>query len=110
MQVETDLEIDEFAVFRRGLRDRTHKGVFPGKPAAISGHEQAPPVQEAMGRLRRDRTSFVVAHRLSTIREADTIVVMEAGRIVEQGDHDTLLAAGGAYARLYAAQFAGTAT
>ncbi len=67
-------------------------------------------VQEAMGRLRRDRTSFVVAHRLSTIREADTIVVMESGRIVEQGDHDTLLAAEGAYARLYAAQFAGTAT
>lgn len=67
-------------------------------------------VQEAMGRLRRDRTSFVVAHRLSTIREADTIVVMESGRIVEQGDHEALLAAGGAYARLYAAQFAGTAT
>jgi ATP-binding cassette subfamily B protein len=67
-------------------------------------------VQGAMGRLRRDRTSFVVAHRLSTIREADTIVVMEHGRIVEQGDHDTLLAAEGAYARLYAAQFAGSPT
>ncbi|MFY0409268.1 ABC transporter ATP-binding protein [Solicola sp. PLA-1-18] len=64
-------------------------------------------VQEAMGRLRRDRTSFVVAHRLSTIRDADVIVVMEDGHIVEQGSHDDLLAAGGAYQRLYAAQFSG---
>ncbi|MDO9381196.1 MAG: ABC transporter ATP-binding protein [Nocardioidaceae bacterium] len=64
-------------------------------------------VQEAMGRLRRGRTSFVVAHRLSTIRDADVIVVMEDGHIVEQGTHDDLLAAGGAYQRLYAAQFSG---
>ncbi|WP_392467073.1 ABC transporter ATP-binding protein [Arsenicicoccus cauae] len=63
-------------------------------------------VQEAMDRLRRDRTSFVIAHRLSTIRHADRIVVMEHGAIVEQGSHDRLLAAGGAYARLYQAQFA----
>ncbi|MDO8152478.1 ABC transporter ATP-binding protein [Isoptericola sp. b408] len=67
-------------------------------------------VQEAMNALRSGRTSFVIAHRLSTIREADLIVVMEHGRIVEQGDHDGLLAAGGAYARLYASQFAAPMT
>ena len=67
-------------------------------------------VQEAMGRLRHGRTSFVVAHRLSTIRDADQIVVMDGGRIVEQGSHDELVHAGGTYERLYAAQFAGTAT
>ena len=48
----------------------------------------------------------MIAHRLSTIRDADVILVMESGRIVEQGSHDSLVAAGGAYARLYAAQFA----
>ncbi|MFD4631989.1 ABC transporter ATP-binding protein [Streptomyces sp. NPDC058284] len=63
-------------------------------------------IQKAMARLAHGRTSFVIAHRLSTIRDADTILVMENGSIVEQGDHDTLLAAEGAYARLYAAQFA----
>jgi ATP-binding cassette subfamily B protein len=63
-------------------------------------------LQEAMAALRTDRTSFVIAHRLSTIRDADLILVMEAGRIVEQGDHASLIAAGGAYARLHAAQFA----
>jgi ATP-binding cassette subfamily B protein len=67
-------------------------------------------VQEAMNALRRNRTSFVIAHRLSTIRDADTILVMEDGRIVEQGDHDELLERGGAYARLYNAQFVGAAT
>jgi ATP-binding cassette subfamily B protein len=63
-------------------------------------------IQRAMEGLRSGRTAFVIAHRLSTIRDADSILVMENGAIVEQGDHDTLLAAGGAYARLYQAQFA----
>ncbi|WP_326837957.1 ABC transporter ATP-binding protein [Amycolatopsis rhabdoformis] len=63
-------------------------------------------IQRAMNSLRQGRTSFVIAHRLSTIRDADVILVMESGRIVEQGDHETLLHAGGAYSRLYAAQFA----
>ena len=63
-------------------------------------------VQEAMAALRTDRTSFVIAHRLSTIRDADVILVMEHGDIVEQGSHDELLAAGGAYHRLYWSQFA----
>jgi ATP-binding cassette subfamily B protein len=62
-------------------------------------------VQEAMAALRSERTSFVIAHRLSTIRDADTILVMEDGSIVEQGDHDTLLGAQGAYHRLYMSQF-----
>ncbi len=63
-------------------------------------------VQHAMAALRTDRTSFVIAHRLSTIRDADLILVMEDGAIVEQGTHQELLAAGGAYAALYSSQFA----
>ena len=64
-------------------------------------------VQRAMAALRTGRTSFVIAHRLSTIRDADRIVVMVGGAIVEQGTHPALLAAGGAYHRLYSAQFSG---
>ncbi|MEY1673368.1 ABC transporter ATP-binding protein [Gordonia sp. ABKF26] len=64
-------------------------------------------IQKAMANLRSDRTSFVIAHRLSTVRDADVIVVMEDGHIVEQGSHDELLAARGAYCRLYESQFTG---
>lgn len=64
-------------------------------------------VQHAMAALRSDRTSFVIAHRLSTIRDADTILVMENGRIVEQGSHAKLLEVDGAYAELYRTQFRG---
>ena len=66
-------------------------------------------IQRAMAALRSNRTSFVIAHRLSTIRDADIILVMEHGQIVEQGSHDDLRAAQGAYARLYDAQFAAAA-
>ncbi|RUP85702.1 ABC transporter ATP-binding protein [Dermabacter sp. HSID17554] len=67
-------------------------------------------VQKAMNTLREGRTSFVIAHRLSTIRDADLILVMEHGDIVEQGTHDELLEAGGAYARLYRSQFEGASS
>ena len=63
-------------------------------------------VQEAFARLMQGRTSFIVAHRLSTIREADVILVMRDGNIIEQGNHESLLAKGGFYAELYNSQFA----
>lgn len=62
-------------------------------------------VQEAMNALMEDRTSFIIAHRLSTIRNADLILVMQDGDIVESGTHDALLARGGLYASLYNSQF-----
>ena len=67
-------------------------------------------IQRAMTALRSKRTSFVIAHRLSTIRDANVILVMEDGRIVEQGSHEDLLASRGAYFRLYQSQFAGAVT
>ena len=63
-------------------------------------------VQEAFDQLMSGRTSFIVAHRLSTIRNADCILMMRDGQIIERGTHDELLARGGAYAELYNAQFA----
>ena len=63
-------------------------------------------IQEAFARMMKGRTSFIVAHRLSTIREADVILVMKDGKIIEQGNHETLLAQGGFYANLYNSQFA----
>ncbi|HSN38415.1 MAG TPA: ATP-binding cassette domain-containing protein, partial [Arthrobacter sp.] len=63
-------------------------------------------IRQAMRRLRRGRTSFVIAHRLSTVRDADLILVMDQGRIVEQGTHPQLIAEGGLYRKLYEAQFA----
>jgi ABC-type multidrug transport system fused ATPase/permease subunit len=65
-------------------------------------------IQEALERLRADRTCFVIAHRLSTVKNADRIYVIESGRIVEQGTHTELLARGGLYASLCAAGFSET--
>ena len=67
-------------------------------------------VQQALERLMQGRTTLVIAHRLATVRAADRIVVMDQGRIVEEGNHATLSAAGGLYARLAALQFDDAAT
>ena len=67
-------------------------------------------IQAAFAQMMKGRTSFIVAHRLSTIREADVILVMKDGHIVEQGNHDELLAKGGFYAKLYNSQFEGVET
>ena len=67
-------------------------------------------IQKAFARMMQGRTSFIVAHRLSTIREADVILVMKDGHIVEQGNHDQLLAQGGFYAKLCNSQFEGVQT
>ena len=62
-------------------------------------------IQDAFSRMMKGRTSFIVAHRLSTIRDADVILVMKDGNVIEQGKHEELLAAGGFYANLYNSQF-----
>lgn len=67
-------------------------------------------IQEAMVALMKGRTSLIIAHRLSTIRDADKIVVISGGRVVEAGDHEELLAQQGEYYKLYQSQFAGIAT
>ena len=64
-------------------------------------------IQSAFQQMMQGRTSFIVAHRLSTVQEADLILVMKDGHIIEQGRHAQLLAAGGFYAKLYNSQFAG---
>ena len=64
-------------------------------------------IQNAFNDMMKGRTSFVVAHRLSTIRSADTILVMNQGRIIERGNHETLLAQNGFYTKLYNSQFEG---
>ena len=64
-------------------------------------------IQNAFAKLMEGRTSFIVAHRLSTIRSADRILVMKDGRIIEQGTHESLMAQGGFYKELYNSQFAG---
>ena len=64
-------------------------------------------IQSAFQKMMQGRTSFIVAHRLSTIREADMILVMKDGHIIEQGNHDSLLKEGGFYAELYRSQFSG---
>ena len=79
-------------------RDLAHAKVY----VTALDPEQAP---KAMATLREGRTSFVIAHRLSTIRDADIILVMDAGRIVEKGTHDELMAAQGFYYDLYQSQF-----
>jgi ATP-binding cassette subfamily B protein len=62
-------------------------------------------IRDAFAKMMHGRTSFIVAHRLSTIRDADVILVMKDGNVIEQGDHDTLLKSGGFYATLYHSQF-----
>ena len=77
--------------------------------ARISLYHRRPGLQAALAVLLRGRTSFVIAHRLSTIRDADQLLVIDNGQIVEQGTHEQLLAQGGFYHHLYVSQFKGLA-
>ena len=91
-------------------RDRAGLPAGPADPAPRRGHERARHrserlVQEAIDRLMQDRTVLVIAHRLSTVRHADRIVVLDEGRVVEQGTHEELFRAGRLYRRLYDLQF-----
>jgi len=88
------------AIARAFLKDAPILLLDEATSALDNASERA--VQESLARLRQNRSVLVVAHRLSTIRHADRIVVMDQGRVVEQGDHDSLLRAGGFYARLLA--------
>lgn len=107
-----DNEANNLSVGQRQLLTITR--VFLADPAMLifdeatssvgTRTEQA--IAKAMNALMADRTSFVIAHRLSTIRDADLILFMEHGDIIEHGMHDELLGRGGAYARLYESQFA----
>ena len=83
------------------------RGFRAGSSSALDA-ESEQLVQQALDRLMAQRTTLVIAHRLATVRAADRIVVMDEGRIVEQGTHGQLTAAGGLYARLAALQFAAT--
>ncbi|MDP5308316.1 ABC transporter ATP-binding protein [Paracoccus spongiarum] len=94
------------AIARAILRDAPILLLDEATSALDSASERL--VQDALDRLSAGRTTLVIAHRLSTIRKADKIVVMQAGRVVEEGSHDQLMARGGAYARLVALQFGDT--
>ncbi len=83
--------------------------LIPGRGTSSIDTRTELKIQDAFGRMMQGRTSFIVAHRLSTIREADCILVMRSGQVVEQGRHEELLEKGGFYAKLYNSQFAKTA-
>src|SRR5690606_27756595 len=95
-------EKQRVAIARTLLKDPPVLILDEATSALDSRNEQA--IQDALRRVALDRTTLVIAHRLSTIVDADQILVMSAGRIVERGNHDTLLAIGGEYARLWAMQ------
>jgi ATP-binding cassette subfamily B protein/subfamily B ATP-binding cassette protein MsbA len=95
-------ERQRIAIARALLKDSPILLLDEPTSAVDAKTEQA--LVEALGRLTRGRTTFVIAHRLSTVRHADVIVVLQAGEVAEQGSHEELLARGGAYARLCAAQ------
>jgi ATP-binding cassette subfamily B protein len=98
------LQIDELLTIARAVLADPEILVLDEATSSVDTRTEVL-VQEAMAALRSNRTSFVIAHRLSTIRDADVILVMEHGQIVEQGSHAELLERGGAYHALYNSQF-----